>query len=261
MTTSKEFGKIFRDAREKQKISIENVNLRSRIHSGVIKDIENGIYERLAETYTKSFIKKYAVFLGLDTEDILRKYESLHRKIPERGFLQQEDVGEKVIKQKIEDVKKVRIMAGRETKFLALVAVALSAFFVIFAVLVGRTRTRPGQIGEVFNPAQKESSVQPGPEMKIPDNAPLVLTLGARGKTWVQVFEGGRKIFVGTLKKGDAKTFESQGALTVWTGKGENLYFTVNGHRIGKVADGVVKNIQVSKKGIRKGNKWVTRFD
>ena len=59
MTDPKEIGKLFRQAREDRGLSVEEVNFNSRIHPDVIKDIENGTYERLGKIYIKSFSVTY----------------------------------------------------------------------------------------------------------------------------------------------------------------------------------------------------------
>ncbi len=66
---------------------------------------------------------------------------------------------------------------------------------------------------------------------------------------------------MGTLHAGKAKKLESAaGTLTVWTGKGEFLEFNVNGKDLGRAADGVIRNIVVTKEGIKIGDKWVKRI-
>jgi len=111
-----------------------------------------------------------------------------------------------------------------------------------------------------------EKKQEPAPESKkrkfaIPESAPLILTLKATGEVWLQVFEKNKTVYVGTLNAGEEKTLESKDPLTVWTGKGENLQFVINGRDMGKAVDGVVRNIEVSKKGIRVGDKWIDRID
>ena len=87
------------------------------------------------------------------------------------------------------------------------------------------------------------------------------LTLTARDRVWVQVASSsGDKIFDGFINGGDSRTWEAGGTLTVWTGKANMLDFKVNGRDLGVVASGVVKNIQVSDKGVLVGDNWVTRF-
>jgi len=290
MATPKELGNIFKKAREERGINREEANLRSQIHSNVIKDIETGAYERLGKIYIKSFMKKYAAFLGLDAQDVLDKFESIYEEVPE-----QDVPPEKVEKERkgIRDLSKSGLVIDREKGFPIVMATAIAVVLIaLVLVFAGRKGEETPARGE--KPAVKPMAVRPVPEKKkakaaevaketiaavkpvarekpavkktvsrpvVPKGEPVVLTLLARGEVWIKVFDDSGTVFVGTLKRRDVRTFKSSGPLTVWTGKGENLYFTVNRRDVGRVADGVVKNIQVSAKGIKAADKWVTRFD
>ena len=99
-------------------------------------------------------------------------------------------------------------------------------------------------------------------EVSPPPAAPtVILGLKARGKVWVQVNEGEKMLFAGVLEKGQSKTWKSAGTLTVWTGKADVLDFVVNTRKVNSFAMGVVKNIQVSDKGIRVGDSWVVELE
>ena len=89
----------------------------------------------------------------------------------------------------------------------------------------------------------------------------VIMVLKARGKVWVQVNEDDKMLFAGVLLKGQSKTWKSSGTLTVWTGKADVLDFIVNTRKIKSFATGVVKNILVSNKGIKVGDRWVAELE
>ncbi|MCK4852369.1 MAG: DUF4115 domain-containing protein [Candidatus Omnitrophica bacterium] len=258
--TPEELGKIFREAREKQGISIKKANLYSRIHPQVLKDLENGLYDRLAGVYVRGFMKKYAGYLGLDSEDMLRKYDSLSKAA--RG----QDIPPEQAEGTVKKPEKERVPAGGNTKFPLGTAIVLALPLVILVVV------SIGKISARFLHGKGEESrtgtVETGPLLERKKagaasygTSPVTLTLHARGNVWIKVLDAGKTVFVGTLQRGDIKTLRSEQPLIVWTGKAENLYFKVNGMDVGKVGDGVIRNIQVSKEGIKKGDRWVARFD
>ena len=86
MVTPSDLGKIFKEAREKKKLSINQANKKSRIHVHLIQDFENGVFDRIGKIYTISFIKKYSEFLGLNPDDMLSKFESVAENINEKEF-------------------------------------------------------------------------------------------------------------------------------------------------------------------------------
>jgi len=108
--------------------------------------------------------------------------------------------------------------------------------------------------------ADEESSNEE--KVSNPPAAPtVILGLKARGKVWVQVNEGEKMLFAGVLEKGQSKIWKSAGTLTVWTGKADVLDFVVNTRKVNSFAMGVVKNIQVSDKGIRVGDRWIVELE
>ena len=269
---AKEIGKIFREAREKRKLSIEDVNRRSRIHINVVEDIENGILTRLNKLYTRSFLKKYADFLGLDADDILRKYEAMSitpQKVEfEVGFQKKkiEEEGKK-------EGRKFPEFSEKTIQVFLVGALSLIFIFLVF-VLIGRVKTKISSSREARAVAttQKEKAAAPvvakreapAPPRKTvtkpAKSSSVELTLQARGEVWVKVMEGDETLYVGVIKKGKEKTWKSDKALTVWTGRAEMLNFTVNNQKVGRIADGVVKNIKVSSAGITIDGNWVTRL-
>ncbi|MEA3488934.1 MAG: DUF4115 domain-containing protein [Candidatus Omnitrophota bacterium] len=270
MTTPKDIGKIFSEEREKQKLSLEKAAGQSRIHSDVIRDIENGVFNRLGKLYVKSFMKKYAEFLGLDTQDIIRQYEDVSSRMPGREFSLQEE----------KEQKDETIAALSDEKLQkAFVAVLSVVLVVLIFVLIGMMRSRMSPVSpqksvttvkekkpavrvkEVTSPDREEKTSRRAAASGTRKEAPLTLILEARGKAWVKVSRGKKKLFAGILKKGGSKTWRSDGTLTVWTGKADMLDFTVNERKIGVVAAGVVKNIVVSSRGVKIGDVWVARLE
>lgn len=68
-------GKRLKEAREKKPLTIEQVQKQTKIHSSVLKALEDGHASALlTDTYVRSFLKKYSQILGLPTADILKEY-------------------------------------------------------------------------------------------------------------------------------------------------------------------------------------------
>ena len=323
--TSRELGDIFRDAREKRGMTIEDVSQSTCIHLAVIRDIENGVFDRLGPIYTKSFVKKYAVFLELDLADILSKYDAVIKPEEEPkkvDRVERPDI-EKLVEEKTLFRKPSKEMPSlsasdaheKRSRLIMIFTIAIGTILFIlmftFSIRFKMFRVRanlskhvevaPKMIarqdknvsrkkeekkisrGTVITPKvdpapilkpapesqpvkveKKEESVLPfglGRSKESVDNKQLILTLKARGLVWIQVFKGDRTVFVGTLKAGESRTLNADNDLTVWTGKGENLDFNINGRDLGKAADGVVRDIEVSRGGIKINNKWVKRVD
>jgi len=73
----RKFGNILKDARLLKNMSLEDVSKSTKIHPNILKSIEADDVLALGAVYAKSFIRIYADFLGLDKEDLVRRFEGL----------------------------------------------------------------------------------------------------------------------------------------------------------------------------------------
>ncbi|MEF9497346.1 MULTISPECIES: helix-turn-helix domain-containing protein [Chlamydia] len=68
-------GEIFRTKREEQSLSLKDVEAATSIRYSCLEAIENGYLGKLiSPIYAQGFIKKYAAYLGLDSERILQDH-------------------------------------------------------------------------------------------------------------------------------------------------------------------------------------------
>ena len=68
-------GYTLRQERERQNLSIEDIEQGTSIRALYIEAIENGEYDKLPGTvYAKGFIKNYAKFLGLDADAMTKEF-------------------------------------------------------------------------------------------------------------------------------------------------------------------------------------------
>ena len=68
-------GDILRRERERQKLSVKDIEQGTSIRALYIEAIENGDYDKLpGNVYTKGFIKNYGNFLKLNGEDLSRQF-------------------------------------------------------------------------------------------------------------------------------------------------------------------------------------------
>ncbi len=68
-------GEILRNAREKKKLTIEQVEKATKIRSKFVLALEANQFEKLpGPTFARGFVKNYAVYLGLPPEETLAFY-------------------------------------------------------------------------------------------------------------------------------------------------------------------------------------------
>lgn len=72
----KEIGGLLKQEREKQGLTLDDVHYKTKISKNNLRSLENGNFEDLPHrVYTKSFIKNYALFLGLDAQELVDAFE------------------------------------------------------------------------------------------------------------------------------------------------------------------------------------------
>jgi cytoskeleton protein RodZ len=70
-----QIGPIFRDARTKSGKTIDEASRETKIAKKYLIGIENENFDNFpGETYLIGFIRNYAQFLGLDPDEMIRKY-------------------------------------------------------------------------------------------------------------------------------------------------------------------------------------------
>ncbi|HWQ60800.1 MAG TPA: helix-turn-helix domain-containing protein, partial [Negativicutes bacterium] len=68
-------GEILRAEREKQGLTVKDIEKSTSIRALYIQAIEDGKYDVLpGEVYLKGFMRNYASFLGLDAKNLLEVY-------------------------------------------------------------------------------------------------------------------------------------------------------------------------------------------
>jgi cytoskeleton protein RodZ len=69
-------GQLLQEARQQKGVSLEQVEEATRIRQRFLKALEEENYTALpAEAYVKGFLRNYALYLGLDPEEVLALYE------------------------------------------------------------------------------------------------------------------------------------------------------------------------------------------
>ena len=82
-----DIGKILRIAREELQISILEASQKLHIRSHYLHALEIGELSQLpGASYTKGYLQAYAIFLHLDKEEIIRRFNQVKDQIPERGL-------------------------------------------------------------------------------------------------------------------------------------------------------------------------------
>lgn len=243
-------GSELRQARQAKDISIEQAQKDTRIHSKILKALEEDRLNQAASSpvYIKSFIKKYGDYLGLDGASLADEYIKKHPKPTEQVFtLRGKAVPFKFPLKRLASIAAAILIIFFGFRLLALVGSKLKDNFksrpkVTKKVDVGRTKKTPKTIPSV---AKVPIATQ------IKKGEGLLLTIKARKDVWLKVISDGTVIYEDILKKGSQENWQAKKSLKISTGRAEALNAELNGARLGPLGKGVVKGILITKDGLK----------
>ena len=241
-------GYTLRQERERQNLSVNDIEEGTSIRALYIEAIEAGEYDKLPGTiYTKGFIKNYAKFLAMDPDAAAKEFAAdLAELEAEKQAAQAAEApeGEKVEVKPVKPEKKFlghslddegRMPSG------SLIFVAV----VIIAALAGFAwswLSSDDDVAKVDTPVRQvePAPVQPEPAVVEPEPAPVapvsnVVNVQARfnDRCWVLVTVDGAVVQEGIVEGGQTLTWEGKDKITFRLGNAGAVEFFQDGKSVG----------------------------
>lgn len=233
-------GDRLREAREKNKLSLEKVHKDTKIHPHILKAMEEDKGdELLSPVYIKGFIRKYAQYLNLDTREIVEEYKSLHPQSPPLILSLEKDKGSKIGKRGLFRVIKVFLIIIVSVLFIGYLRFVLTSVFKI---------PPQDKIAAVTKRVVKVSP--PPPSRIVAKKKPLKLTVRALQDSWMQIKSDGRIVFENVLSKGKEERWTAKEEIEMWVGNAEGLELVLNGRKLGAPGKGVIRGILITREGM-----------
>lgn len=237
----KNLGQILKEAREKRKLTREDIYKRIHIHPRVIESLEEGrAHKEYSPIYVKSFLKKYAEFLRLNPEDLIRQYEAFISPAPEPPQALERRAVEHHVPEPPQE-KLVSFNAEELLKYLrpGFVLVLAVLFALLIGVLIKRTIVSRGA------PSVKAAGAV---GRKVAPKSSFAVKAVALANTWIKAEADGKVVFKNILSKGLQQTWEAREQMKMRIGKPEALKLFLNGKDLGEIAKG---RIVVTSEGIQ----------
>ena len=241
-------GDLLRRERERQNLSIKDIEKATSIRALYIDAIEKGEYKTLpGEVYAKGFVRNYANYLKLNANEIVNAFnEEMH---PQEEL--QDAAGSSSAEEARQELSAERNREEyRGPKITSLesypmekkshgvrnaLMVAAAVFVVAFAALIAfggdeepnapapraKTQTQQGQ-------KQTEAAPKPaadGVEMK----------LSFTDRCWTEVVVDGKTEFEGTAEKGKVLTLKGKDKVHITAGNAGALNYSLNGKDMGAI--------------------------
>jgi hypothetical protein len=216
-----DIGSSLRDARTRQGLDFPELEQRTKIRPKYLRALEEERFDILpSPTYVKGFLRSYADALGLDGQPFVDEYNSRFA------------VGEDEVTVRARHLPPPRPRArDRSARESRLAVVALLGIAVLTALVIAAWRFG-GPEGEVVPRLAEDGSV-PAQQRPASGRARLVVS-AVDGSSWMEVrvsSSAGRRLYSGTLEKGQRKTFEAR-RLQLAIAEPDHVVVRLNGNRV-----------------------------
>ena len=272
-------GDILRRERERQTLSIKDIEQGTSIRALYIEAIENGNYDKLPGTvYTKGFIKNYGNFLKLNGDELSRQFSDelappslvqpattesnskgdVSQPLPEDQTAKLIDEPIPAMNNQIQTKPEKRFNSSKSAKGNANGGLMAAAVILIIAVVGGlwyyftniegkeiaqnapmQTQTTNANTPTASASVATVSSPTPD-SVAVPAN---VVNLQAKfiGKCWTKVIVDGQIAYEGTAEPGQILSWQGKDRIIVTAGNAGAVEFIENGSNLGIAgADGDV---------------------
>ena len=233
-------GEILRNEREKQNLTIKDIERDTSIRALYIESIEKAEYDVLpGEVYLKGFIKTYANYLNLDGTEMLKKYyEEKNAALPQEEIPVPETVKPQIVPPiaSIKNDFKERVEQSRKTQQV-LIGVVLAGL-VVGGLYWGlssddsseKTGTKAPAATVAVPPVKEKAAA--APEKKYEG---VELTAHFKGKCWTKVIADDKTIYEGTPKDGEYLSWKADKEMIMTVGNAGAVQVTYNGKSLGEI--------------------------
>ncbi len=244
-------GETLRQERERQKLTIQDIEQGTSIRSAYIEALENGDYDSLpGEVYAKGFVKNYANFLNLDAEKLAKEFtaEISPASVSEENISAFED--EKIIsenpktdKLKITELKEPNVKIGnRSQNNSGSGSTMIIAAVFLIAILSGGVwyylKNSPETVANV-NPSTQTETTQPAenpPANPVSAAVPqdgVNIQAKFNGECWARVFVDGVLTYEGVPAAGQIMDWHGIEGVVIRVGNAGGIEISMNGQNLG----------------------------
>jgi len=238
-------GQRLKKRRLEKKLSLDDVYQSIRIRPRVLSALEEDRAEDyLSQVYVKNFLLCYAKFLEMDEGQIVKEYLNSHL------------VTSSSFSDSFKGVKISFVFKNLKSGIifiLSFIVLLVIIFFIFRSKHTLPTLEEERESLRAVSVATKSAEEIGFP--KIEGKQRLTLVLRAKKKVWTQVKSDGKVVFEDVLKKGDIERWLADDSIELWIGDGNALELELNGRHLGSPGTGVIKNVIITRQGMKIGGK------
>lgn len=233
-------GEILKGARLGKKITLEQVYQATRIPLYILSALEEEKFDKLAGgIYVKSFLKKYAEYLGLNSTEIINSYlATLSEYAPSTPPINVSS-------------KRTILLQGLSKKFVLKFVLGLVSIFLFF--LLSRIIFHGLIDLRIKNKERQSPKIKIEEEsLLVPLKEELVLKISAKKDTWIQLKADGKIVSQYILKGGTEEIWRAKKGFELWLGDVKNVFLSLNNKPLEIKGEGTQKGILIDHQGLHK---------
>ncbi len=251
MEEGESIGKYLKRIREEKGYSLNEIARETNIKIDHLVKIEaDDIPDNIPSFYIRGYLKKYCDFLGIDSTDVIEKYDGMHE--PEKPKISLDDVGPMSKKGYRPRVKKSQRIL--QVALVCVLVIAVRCFYYYYLkkkLWTGRGETKRKDKGSAISRTEKKAVDEGGVvTTKKGDLYKYAVSVKAKRNAPIRVFKDGILIWEGVLQAGKTDTWGGKSNVTVaLRGPTEVEVFYKDEKVVKKLGDEEL-NIVVSEKGL-----------
>ena len=222
MDERESLGKYLKRERENRKLSLKEVSKQIKVREPFLRAVEEDRRDLLPSvTYVKGFLSAYAKYLGLDSNEVILRYEA-------------ESKGEPIIRPEVLPQKR-RLW---NPKYLWTTGGVIIVGFIVLYLLLS-----PSQPPVTLLPPKPEAKktipqAPPAPVSEKPsalEEKGISLGVKAVERTWVAIQIDGQPVREATFQPGESLTYQAAKRIDIVLGNAGGLEMTFNERRLEKI--------------------------
>ncbi|MGF7185750.1 cytoskeletal protein RodZ [Desulfitispora alkaliphila] len=229
-------GQMLKQARKEKGISVREAEEKIKIKGSFIEAIEDEDFSKIpGRIYVIGFLRSYAKFLGLNTEEVVNMYKSEYPE-KEPSPVEQEEV--KGFEKRNSNAYYVIIASG-----LVVVLFFGAMFFSNQQESDNIVSENDAGISEPINQGEEIEIIdeeEPEPQEETPkpvaeyDHVEVIVDIQG-GPCWVEVVKDGRRDYTGMLQPGETYKYIGESQVQITFGDAATANVTFNGEDVGIV--------------------------
>lgn len=268
-STRPSIGAVLKARREERGETFRDVENATKIRTRYLAALEADDIEMLpAEVYALGFLRSYARHLGLDAESLVRAWRARLKEVAPPEPPSPAHTAPPVAEPPPRPAERERRRreAVRPPRPAGVVVAAVALVLILVAVLYGIRHHAPAAPAAVSHPSpaarssrhHHHSASSTGPTLATTVNTPSqltmtiknaspALTLAFSGNCWVEVWVNGvtQNPYGHTYTAGQTFSVSGSQSVEVRLGNPGVVQATVNGHTLGPISQGLVRNLLV----------------